>query len=38
LNTGEQTSTGQHFVSATNTIYHDAEHPSVLTLPIVPAQ
>jgi putative CocE/NonD family hydrolase len=38
LNTGEQTSSGQHFVSATNTIYHDAEHPSVLTLPVVPAQ
>jgi len=35
LNTGEQASTGRNFVSATNTIYHDAEHPSVLVLPMV---
>jgi uncharacterized protein len=38
LNTGEQTPTGQRFVSATNVVYHDAEHPSTLILPIVPAQ
>ena len=38
LNTGEQTATGQRFVSAANTIYHDVEHPSVLLLPVVPAQ
>lgn len=38
LNTGEQTSTAQHFVSATNAIYHDTEHPSALILPVVPAQ
>jgi len=38
LNTGEQASTGQRFVSANNTIYHDAEHPSVLILPVVSAQ
>ena len=38
LNTGEQTSTAQHFVAATNAIYHDAEHPSALILPVVPAQ
>ena len=35
LNTGEQASTERNFVSATNTIYHDAEHPSALVLPIV---
>lgn len=38
LNTGEQTSTAQRFVSATNTIYHDADHPSVLMLPVIAAQ
>ncbi len=38
LNTGEQTSTAQRFVSATNMVYHDAEHPSVLILPVVPGQ
>ena len=26
------------FVSATNAVLHDAEHPSVLILPIVPAK
>src|SRR5437764_8233379 len=26
------------FVSATNVVYHDAEHPSALTLPVVPAK
>ena len=35
LNTGEAQGTGEHYVSATNTIYHDAEHPSVLILPVV---
>jgi putative CocE/NonD family hydrolase len=35
LNTGEVQSSAQKYVSATNTIYHDAEHPSALTLPIV---
>jgi len=38
LNTGEQAASGQRFVSANNTIYHDAEHPSVLILPVVSAQ
>ena len=37
LNTGEAQSTGKNYVSATNTIYHDAEHPSALVLPIVAA-
>jgi uncharacterized protein len=41
LNTGEpryvkSTDDAQQFVSATNAIYHDAEHPSALVLPIVP--
>jgi len=35
LNTGDAQGTGEHYVSATNTIYHDAEHPSVLILPVV---
>ena len=36
LNTGENASVGGKPVPATNTIYHDAEHPSALILPIVP--
>ena len=36
LNTGEQTASGQRFVSATNVIYHDAGHPSVLIAQVVP--
>jgi hypothetical protein len=35
LNTGEALGSSRNYVSATNTIYHDAEHPSVLILPIV---
>jgi putative CocE/NonD family hydrolase len=35
LNTGETAATGQRFVSATNTVYHDAEHPTVLLVPLV---
>jgi uncharacterized protein len=38
LNTGEDSASGRKFVSATNTILHDAEHPSALILPVVPAQ
>jgi len=38
LNTGEDNGTGQRFVPATNTILHDAQHPSALTLPVVPAK
>ena len=37
LNTGEDPAFAKSFVSATNTIYHDAEHPSALILPLVPA-
>jgi len=35
MNTGEVQAAAQRYVSATNTIYHDAEHPSVLILPMV---
>jgi putative CocE/NonD family hydrolase len=35
LNTGDSPGTAEHFVPATNTIYHDAEHPSALVLPVV---
>jgi uncharacterized protein len=35
LNTGEDNARGKRFVSATNTVLHDAEHPSALALPIV---
>jgi putative CocE/NonD family hydrolase len=34
LNTGVNAETGSRYVSATNTIYHDAEHASALILPI----
>jgi uncharacterized protein len=35
LNTGEDARMATRFVSAKNTIYHDASHPSALILPIV---
>ncbi len=38
LNTGEDAAHAQNYVSATNTIYHDAQHPSVLVLQIVPGR
>jgi uncharacterized protein len=38
LNTGEDAASGQRYVSATNSIYHDAEHPSALSLPMVPSK
>ncbi|HEY4905421.1 MAG TPA: CocE/NonD family hydrolase [Candidatus Sulfotelmatobacter sp.] len=34
-NTGEASGTGQNFVSATNSVYHDAEYPSALVLPVI---
>ena len=37
LNTGEDPAFAKSFVSATNTVYHDAEHPSALILPVVSA-
>jgi uncharacterized protein len=38
LNTGEDIKFAGHFVSATNTILHDAQHPSALVLPVVPSK
>jgi putative CocE/NonD family hydrolase len=36
MNTGEEQETARKSVPATNTIYHDAAHPSALLLPIIP--
>lgn len=36
LNTGKTAAESAAFVKATNTVLHDAEHPSVLILPVVP--
>jgi len=36
LNTGQSAATSRTFVKATNTILHDAAHPSALILPVVP--
>ncbi|HYK91389.1 MAG TPA: CocE/NonD family hydrolase [Acidobacteriota bacterium] len=36
LNSGEDARSGTRMVKATNTIYHDREHPSALILPVVP--
>ncbi len=38
LNTGEDAASARKSVPAANAIYHDAEHPSALILPIVPSQ
>ena len=35
LNTGEDQGFSTHMIKATNTIYHDAAHPSALVLPEV---
>jgi predicted acyl esterase len=37
LNTGDPCGTGATWVKATQTIYHDADHPSHLVLPVIPA-
>jgi uncharacterized protein len=37
LNTGADQATSREFVLASNTILHDAEHPSALLLPVIPA-
>jgi uncharacterized protein len=37
LNTGADQATSREFVSAINTILHDAEHPSALLVPVIPA-
>jgi putative CocE/NonD family hydrolase len=36
LNTGEATQGATRMVTATQTIYHDREHPSAITLPVIP--
>jgi putative CocE/NonD family hydrolase len=36
LNTGAEQATSREFVSAVNTILHDAEHPSALIIPVMP--
>jgi putative CocE/NonD family hydrolase len=36
LNTGEDAATGTQMATASNTIYHDKEHPSALIVPIIP--
>jgi putative CocE/NonD family hydrolase len=36
LNTGEDIASSMRIVPATNSIFHDSEHPSALILPIVP--
>jgi uncharacterized protein len=36
LNTGEGAATSTHFVKATNSVYHDRDHPSALVLSVVP--
>jgi putative CocE/NonD family hydrolase len=38
FNTGEDIKSARRFVSATNTILHDAQHPSALVLPVMPAK
>jgi len=37
LNTGADQATSHEFVSVTNTVLHDAEHPSALMVPVIPA-
>jgi uncharacterized protein len=37
-NTGEETRSVRTFAVTTNTILHDAEHPSALVLPVMPAK
>lgn len=36
MNTGEDAKSATHGVKATNVIYHDAQHPSTLVLPVIP--
>jgi len=36
LNTGEPVATGTRMVKARQAVYHDAEHPSALVLPVIP--
>jgi len=36
LNTGDSNQSAARMATATNAIYHDAEHPSSLLLPVIP--
>ena len=38
LNTGEEIKFAHNFVSATNAVLHDAQHPSALVLPVMPSK
>ncbi len=38
LNTGEEIKSAHNFVSATNTIVHDVQHPSALSLSVMPSK
>jgi hypothetical protein len=38
LNTGEEIKFARTSVAATNTILHDAQHPSALVLPVMPSK
>jgi uncharacterized protein len=38
LNTGEEIKFAHNFVAASNSILHDAEHPSALVLPVMPSK
>jgi putative CocE/NonD family hydrolase len=38
LNTAEQPESGKQFISASNVIFHDHNHPSALIVPIVPGK
>ena len=37
-NTGEPLGNHRRVVTAVNTVYHDAEHPSHILLPVIPAE
>jgi putative CocE/NonD family hydrolase len=36
LNSGEDLANGTQMVKATNTVYHDAKHPSAIIVDVVP--
>jgi putative CocE/NonD family hydrolase len=38
LNTGEEIRTARTVATASNTILHDAQHPSWLVLPVIPSK
>ena len=38
MNTGEDVRFARSYVSATNTVLHDAQHPSAVVLPLIPAK